>query len=78
MGLICGLVILSYGVYITIKTRKNATNVPSYISDNLKTFKYVGPSLIGVGVLMTIISSYGFYNKSGNKTVTSNFGFKFY
>lgn len=77
-----GIALIALGIYLTIVSREDQTkhNVPDWIKKHVKTLKWVGPSLIGVGVLALAGSgwslSYGMHYP--NHGGASNFGFKFY
>lgn len=69
--------IVAFGIYITvIAYDKNLQNRPECVTDNLKTFKWLGPTIVGVGLMFLSWTSYSLY--SGSEPVTSHFGFKFY
>ena len=81
LGFLFALVIAA-GVLTLIQGLKNPMAVQGEQTclDNLKKAyeqnKWVGGSLIGVGVLGIVMVMYMSY--TGNEGVTSNFGFKFY
>lgn len=79
LGFLFALVIAG-GVLTLLKSLKTTYTIgppPQELSDIKKQDKFVGASLIGVGVIglgMVVYMGYG----SGGSTAVSNFGFKFY
>ena len=78
-----GLAVAAFGVYLTIVSREDDAKhkVPKWVTNHLKTIKWIGPVLIGVGVLGLSGSvwslTHGIHEPSDQKG-NSNFGFKFY
>lgn len=69
--------IISIGVYITTIAYSNKLLLQdSWLATHIATLKWLGPTVIGVGLLFLSWTFFVIYNSS--KVVTSNFGFKFY
>uniref|UniRef100_A0A6C0JPE4 Uncharacterized protein n=1 Tax=viral metagenome TaxID=1070528 RepID=A0A6C0JPE4_9ZZZZ len=81
--LLMSLAVTAFGVYFTIFSREDPLKheVPSWVTKHVKTLKWLGPVLIGVGVLGLAGSvwslTHGIHEPSHNPG-NSNFGFKFY
>ncbi len=77
---------LSIGVYLTVVAYKtDQSNSPTWVTDHLKTLKWVGPVAISFGLLGTclIMMNIVKHNSSSSDLVTSpaigtKFGFKFF
>ena len=80
---VLSLVLTAFGVYLTIKSREDTKthNVPKWVEDHVKTYKWLGPVFIGVGVLGLVGSGWGLFNGMhypDHSPGKANFGFKFY
>lgn len=78
--LLMGLAVAAFGVYLTIVSREDAAKhkVPKWVTNHIKTLKWLGPVLIGVGVLGLAVSVWSLTHEPSHQTGNSNFGFKFY
>lgn len=87
------VILIPAGVYLTFVSREDQNNhdVPQWVKDHIKVFKWLGSVLIGVGVLFALGAIYciakGCHGKhpdtgpkgtTGPQGSTNNFGFKFY
>ncbi len=81
--LLMGLAVAAFGVYLTIVSREDVAKhkVPKWVTNHIKTLKWIGPVLIGVGVLGLAGSVWSLthgIHEPIDQTGNSNFGFKFY
>jgi hypothetical protein len=81
--LLMGLAVAAFGIYLTIVSREDAAKhkVPSWVTNHIKTLKWIGPVLIGVGVLGLAGSVWLLtheIHEPSHHPGNSNFGFKFY
>ena len=98
-SIVLSLAVVAVGVYLTMYAYSNKdklTQLPTKVTDNVstikfilnnvKTLKWMGPALIGVGALLFLAHlwcavkgcHYPGHHDSHPDVASSNFGFKFY
>ena len=81
--LLMSIAVAAFGIYLTVVSREDATKhtVPDWVEKHIKTLKWLGPVLIGAGVLGLASASWALTNgihEPSHHPTKSNFGFKFY
>ena len=75
-----GFLLLAVGVWFTIIAfeKTDPKWEPKKLTDHKDKLKYVGPSMIGLGLLLLVYGVMAYNKASKGGGASSNFGFKFY